>query len=118
MCEGLEPTDPGVQYPRCTGGQNARPPEDVGGTHGFEEFKRAVKRLIKTPKAYWSDSGLAMHLAGESAPRGEHLESIVVLDLLVWRQTQVPNPSVLYWRTTKGWSVRGLPSPPFHTDVS
>lgn len=64
-----------------------------------------VKRLIKTPKLYWSDTGLAMHLAGETAPRGEHLESIVVHDLLAWRQTVLPLPNVLYWRTTAGHEV-------------
>lgn len=64
-----------------------------------------VKRLIKTPKVYWSDAGLAMHLAGETAPRGEHLEAIVVHDLLAWRQTQTPLPNVLYWRTVSGQEV-------------
>lgn len=64
-----------------------------------------AKRLIKTPKLYWSDTGLAMHLAGETMPRGEHLESIVVHDLLAWRQTVVPRPNVLYWRTTAGHEV-------------
>ena len=40
--EGLQNASPGVAYPRCIGGANARPPEDVGGVCGFEEFKRAV----------------------------------------------------------------------------
>jgi predicted AAA+ superfamily ATPase len=64
-----------------------------------------LKRLIKTPKIYWSDSGLAMHLAGEATPRSEHLEAIVAHDLLAWRQTQTPLPNVLYWRTTSGNEV-------------
>lgn len=29
-----------------------------------------TKRLIKAPKFYWSDTGLAMYLSGEAAPRG------------------------------------------------
>ncbi len=64
-----------------------------------------VKRLIKAPKVYWSDPGLAMHLAGETTPRGEHLESIVVQDLFAWRQTLAPLPSVSYWRTASGQEV-------------
>ena len=64
-----------------------------------------VKRLIKTPKLYWSDVGLAMHLSGETVARGEHLENIVAQDLLVWQQTQTPAPQILYWRTTTGREV-------------
>jgi uncharacterized protein len=64
-----------------------------------------AKRLIKSPKMYWSDNGLGMHLAGETTPRDEHLEAIVVHDLFAWRQTQVPLPNVLYWRTTSGHEV-------------
>jgi predicted AAA+ superfamily ATPase len=63
------------------------------------------KRLIKTPKIYWSDTGLAMHLAGEHAPRGEHLENLVAHDLLAWRHSQIPTPQILYWRTTTGREV-------------
>ncbi len=64
-----------------------------------------VKRLIKTPKLFWSDTGLAMHLSGERDPRGAHLENIVAHDLLAWRQTLAPAPSVMYWRTTTGREV-------------
>jgi predicted AAA+ superfamily ATPase len=64
-----------------------------------------TKRLIKTPKLYWCDTGLAMHLAGESEPRGAHLENLVLNDLLAWRDTQVPRPEVLYWRTSTGDEV-------------
>jgi predicted AAA+ superfamily ATPase len=64
-----------------------------------------TKRLIKAPKAYWCDSGLALHLAGEAEPRGAHLENLVLTDLLVWRDTQVPRPEILYWRTVSGNEV-------------
>jgi hypothetical protein len=59
-----------------------------------------TKRLIKTPKLYWSDTGLALHLAGESEPRGVHLENLVLCDLLAWQAAQLDAPQVLYWRTT------------------
>jgi len=64
-----------------------------------------TKRLLKTPKLYWCDTGLALHLAGESEPRGAHLENLVLADLLVWRDAQVPRPEVLYWRTSSGEEV-------------
>ncbi|HWM93718.1 MAG TPA: ATP-binding protein [Thermoanaerobaculia bacterium] len=64
-----------------------------------------TQRLIKAPKLYWCDSGLALHLAGESEPRGAHLENLVLSDLLAWRDTQVPRPEILHWRTTAGKEV-------------
>jgi predicted AAA+ superfamily ATPase len=64
-----------------------------------------TKRLIKTPKLYWCDSGLALHLSGEAEPRGAHLENLILTDLLAWRDTQVPHPEILYWRTAAGDEV-------------
>ena len=62
-------------------------------------------RLIKAPKLYWSDTGLALFLAGESEPRGAHLENLVLTDLLAWRDLQARRPKVLYWRTATGIEV-------------
>ncbi len=64
-----------------------------------------TKRLIKTPKLYWCDTGLALHLAGETEPQGAHLENLILTDLLAWRDSQVPRPEVLYWRTVAGEEV-------------
>jgi len=64
-----------------------------------------TKRLIKAPKMYWSDTGLAMHLAGESAPRGAHLENLVLSDMLAWRGSLIDAPQILYWRTSAGDEV-------------
>jgi uncharacterized protein len=64
-----------------------------------------TKRLIKTPKAYWGDTGLAIFLAGESEPGGAHLENLVLTDLVAWRDAQVVQPEVLYWRTASGQEV-------------
>ena len=58
------------------------------------------KRLVKSPKLYWSDPALAIWLSGANAVSGEHLENLVLADLLVWRDGQVPAPEVLFWRTT------------------
>ena len=43
-----------------------------------------TKRLIKSPKLYWADTGLALHIA-QTAPTGAHLENLVLHDLLAWR---------------------------------
>lgn len=64
-----------------------------------------TRRLIKSPKLYWSDTGLALFLAGESEPRGAHLENMVLTDLIAWRDLQAIRPEVLYWRTATGIEV-------------
>ena len=76
-----------------------------------------TKRLIKSPKLYWMDAGLCLHLSGEAEPRGAHLENLVLIDLMAWRESQLQRPEVLYWRTTAGdevdfvveWNGRLLP---------
>ncbi len=64
-----------------------------------------TKRLIKTPKLFATDTGLAMYLAGETEPRGAHLENMVLLDLLAWRELLPERPDVCYWRTASGDEV-------------
>ena len=64
-----------------------------------------TKRIIKTPKLYWSDTGLALFLSGESEPRGAHLENLVLSDLVAWRGSEVEAPEILYWRTSTGEEV-------------
>lgn len=65
-----------------------------------------TKRLVKSPKLFWGDVGLALHLAGEPEPRGAHLENLVLADLLAWRDAHVATqPQVLYWRTYAGEEV-------------
>ncbi|MGH7571319.1 MAG: ATP-binding protein [Gemmatimonadota bacterium] len=63
-----------------------------------------TKRLVKSPKLYWSDTGLALHLAGGD-PGGAHLENLVLADLLAWRDVQIDRPAILYWRTSSGEEV-------------
>lgn len=64
-----------------------------------------TKRLLKSPKLYWSDSGLALHLAGSPQPTGAHLENVVCTDLLTWRELDVARPAILFWRTAAGEEV-------------
>jgi hypothetical protein len=63
------------------------------------------KRLVKTPKLYWGDVGLALHLAAGSEPAGAHLENLVLLDLVSWQEGREERPDILYWRTTVGEEV-------------
>ena len=64
-----------------------------------------TKRLIKSPKIYWGDTGVAMHLSQETEPRGAHLENLVLQDLLCWRDSRLKAAEVFYWRTTAGEEV-------------
>ena len=64
-----------------------------------------TKRLIKSPRLYWGDTGLALHLAEGAEPGGAHLENLVLQDLLVWRDARLDRAEVLYWRTTIGEEV-------------
>ncbi len=63
------------------------------------------KRLVKSPKLYWCDPGLALHLAGDSEPGGAHLENLIACDLFAWRETRPRRPNILFWRTSKGAEV-------------
>jgi hypothetical protein len=64
-----------------------------------------TKRLVKSPKLYWNDSALALHISGESEPRGAHLENLVLNDLQAWKDTRHGSIQVLYWRTYGGQEV-------------
>jgi hypothetical protein len=64
-----------------------------------------TKRLIKTPKLYWADSGVALRLAELNEPSGAHLENVVLGDLLAWRDARTPRPEILYWRASTGEEV-------------
>ncbi len=35
--------DPRINYPICIGGENACPPEDCGGIHGFHKLKKVLR---------------------------------------------------------------------------
>lgn len=72
-----------------------------------------TKRLVKSPKLYFCDSGLAAHLAGIGTPaeleasglKGPLLESLVLSDLLAWRVSAAPGAEILYWRSVSGDEV-------------
>jgi predicted AAA+ superfamily ATPase len=64
-----------------------------------------TRRLIKAPKLYWGDTGVALHLAGEDEPGGALLENLVFGDLLAWRDARLERAEVGYWRTASGEEV-------------
>jgi hypothetical protein len=43
VIEGVQPSDPGSQPVACLAGENACPPEDVGGAPGYAEFLEAIQ---------------------------------------------------------------------------
>lgn len=64
-----------------------------------------TKRLVKSPKTYWSDTGLAMVVGGETEPRGAHFENFIISDILAWRDAEAMQSEVMYWRTVSGHEV-------------
>ena len=64
-----------------------------------------IKRLIKSPKLYWGDTGVALHLTQEAEPGGAHLENLVLNDLLTWRDARLDRAEAFYWRTSIGEEV-------------
>lgn len=58
-----------------------------------------TKRLLKSPRIYWIDTALALHLAGRAEPTGYHLENLVLSDLTAWCSNRSPQPTILHWRT-------------------
>jgi len=72
-----------------------------------------TKRLIKTPKVYWTDPGMASLLAGHHQPAalrasrelGGLFETLVLLGLRSAAEMLTPRAVVHYWRTTTGKEV-------------
>lgn len=63
-----------------------------------------TKRLVKSPRIFWGDTGVALHLAA-TEPAGAHLENLVLSDLLAWRDARLDRVELAYWRTTIGEEV-------------
>lgn len=63
-----------------------------------------TKRLIKAPKLYWGDTGVALYLS-EREPEGADLENLVLHDLLAWRDARLERAELAHWRTAAGEEV-------------
>ncbi len=62
--------------------------------------RRGAKRLTKSPRLYWSDTGLAIHLADEARLGEPHLRNLLLMDLMAWRDGADDAIEVFHWRTT------------------
>lgn len=75
--------------------------------------RNRTKRLMKSPKIYWVDPGLAAYLSGHydadslrtAREAGGLFESLVILHLKVLGQLLAPRPRFSYWRTVTGKEV-------------
>jgi hypothetical protein len=75
--------------------------------------RNRTKRLIKSPKFYWFDPGLAAHLAGyhdidsmrKAREYGGFIETLVLLHLRALAQLSFPRTRIHYWRTVSGQEV-------------
>ncbi len=71
----------------------------------IQPFSRnASQRVIKAPKVFVVDSALAIAGAQVTEPTGFHLETLVCIDLLQWRDEN-PNRAVYHWRLAGGQEV-------------
>jgi hypothetical protein len=75
--------------------------------------KNFGKRLVKSPKLYFIDAGLAVRLLGIRTPeelfihpnRGNLFESFVVAELLKTRYNEGRDPDIYFWRDSLGTEV-------------
>jgi predicted AAA+ superfamily ATPase len=75
-------------------------------------FENLGKRLIKSPKLYWLDTGVAAFLLGLPADgvltgplSGALFESAVVAELVKLFSHRGRPPGLWYWRSRDGWEV-------------
>jgi predicted AAA+ superfamily ATPase len=86
----------------------------------LEPYHRSLgKRLVKSPKLYFTDTGLTAFLMGltDDAPPPEHVggalwENHVVGQWLRWRHWQHPGLTLWYWRDSGGHEVDLLAAAP------
>ncbi len=72
-------------------------------------FENFGKRVIKSPKLYFTDVGLATYLLGIETPaqierdplRGHLVENLVLLELVKWRYNQGLDPQLYFYRDTQ-----------------
>jgi predicted AAA+ superfamily ATPase len=68
-------------------------------------FPTVSARLVKSPKLYWTDPGLARSLEEEGPAEGAVFETAVLDELLRWRSWQQNPPSLHFYRTRAGREV-------------
>ncbi len=68
-------------------------------------FPTTTARLVKSPKLYWTDPGLARSLAGASVAEGALFETAVLAELVRWRSWQQDPPELHFYRTRAGREI-------------
>jgi hypothetical protein len=76
-------------------------------------FANVGKRVVKSPKLYFTDTGLAAHLIGlrtaaqaaRDPLRGGLFENLIVLDVLKQRLNQGHRPELYFYRDARGHEV-------------
>ncbi len=76
-------------------------------------FENAGKRLVKTPKVYFTDTGLLCHLVGITTAEqlalssfgGAVMETAVLMEVVKALSFRGPPPSLYFWRTSNGTEV-------------
>lgn len=89
----------------------------LGATHLFERLPAYTAshttRLLKAPKAFWLDPGLAVFLAGyfdtttltASREFGSYFETLIFLHLRTLLSLMTPRARLYFWRTQNGNEV-------------
>jgi predicted AAA+ superfamily ATPase len=75
--------------------------------------KNFNKRLVKMPKLYFTDPGLAVHLAGIQSPdnlcyhslKEGFFESLIVTEFLKYRFNQAKEANLYFWRDQHGHEI-------------
>lgn len=76
-------------------------------------YRNRGKRLVKSPKLYFLDSGLFSHMIGLASPdqvfsgplSGSHLETLVVQEIYKLFYSRGLTPKVYFWRTSNQQEV-------------
>ena len=84
-----------------------------GGNHIRPYFENIGKRVIKSPKIYFTDTGLAAHLLGITSAeqmtrdplRGSLYENFLVMEILKSRLNRGLWPDLYFYRDTHGNEV-------------
>ena len=86
-------------------------------THLFERLpaytSSRTTRLLKAPKAHWTDPGLAVFLSGyfdaeslrQSREYGSYVETLMFLHIRSLTELMTPRARLYFWRTQKGEEV-------------
>ena len=76
-------------------------------------YKNFNKRIIKSPKLYFTDTGLLCHLLGINSQeslalhnlRGNIFENLVFIEILKYKLNRLQEPGIWFWRDNHGTEI-------------